>query len=198
MGVGGRGIPASKVARDFGESLASFTESVHALIGELDKNEAPASAHDRCRETSAALWAAAVLSMEASALRAEEREALTPLVFATLQPYWRRQCGPTDCASADLQEVAQKYLKARHPSQVAAAAELVTTLLAELSVNDSARKRLHKRLSALFAHRMLGDIHRLNEIRMHFGIRVTALTGFLSALPLLHGVEGLLRLLRFC
>ena len=198
MVAGGRGIPASKVARDFGESLASFTESVHTLIGELEKNESPATALDRCRETSAALWAAAVLSMEASALRAEEREALTPLVFAALQPYWRRQCGPRDCASADLLDVAQKYLKARHPSQVATAAELVTTLFAELSVNDSGRKRLYKRLSALFAHRMLGDIHRLNEIRMHFGIRLTALTGFLSALPLLHGVEGLLRLLRFC
>jgi hypothetical protein len=198
MMAGQRGIPASKVARDFGESLASFTESVHALIGELDKSESPASALDRCRETCAALWAATVISMEASALRAEEREALTPLVFATLRPYWKRQCGAKDCTSHNLQDVAQKYLKVRHTNQVTAAAELVTTLFGELAVNDSGRRRLFKRLSALFAHRMLGDIHRLNEIRMHYGIQMTALTGFISALPLLHGVDGLLRLLRLC
>jgi hypothetical protein len=96
MIAGRRGISASKVARDFGESLASFAESVHALIGELEHSESPASSADRCRETTAALWAAAVMSMEASALRIEEREALTPLVIATLLPHWRRQCGLKD------------------------------------------------------------------------------------------------------
>jgi hypothetical protein len=198
MAADARGIPVSKVARDFGESLVSFTESVHALVGELDKDESPASALDRCRETCAALWAAAVISMEASALRAEERESLTPLVFATLLPYWKRQCGARDCASADLQIVAQKYLKARQTSMVTAATEVVTTLFVELAVSESGRRRLFKRLSALFAHRMLGDIHRLNEVRMHFGIQLTALTGFLSALPWLPNAEALLRMLRLC
>jgi len=193
-----RGIPASQVARDFGESLASFTESVHALIGELDQSESPANARDRCRETCAALWAAVVISMEASALRVEERETLTPLVFATLLPYWKQQCGGEDCASSNLEELARKYLKFRHTSQVTTAAGLVTTLFGELAVSDIGRKRLLKRLSALFAHRMLGDIHRLNEIRTHFGIQITAITGFISVLPLLHGVEGLLKLLRLC
>lgn len=198
MVSGRREIPASKVARDFGESFASFAESVHALISELDKSESPASAFDRCSETCAALWAAAVISLQSSALSAAERETLTPLVFATLLPYWQRQCGAEECASTDLQDAAQKYLKVRHPNQMTAAGELVSTLFGELAVSDSGRRRLSKRLSALFAHRMIGDIHRLNEIRMHFGIQMTALTGCLSALPSIYGVDGLLRLPLLC
>jgi hypothetical protein len=194
----GRGIPASKVARDFGGSLASFTQSVHALVGELSSSESPADSFHRCRETCAALWAATVMSMEASALRADEREALTPLVFETLLPYWKKQCGTRDCSSIDLQDAAHKYLTVRHQNQVNAAVHLVKILFDELDVTDSGRRRLFKRLSALFAHRMLGDIHRLNEIRIHFGIQLTALTGFISTLPLLHGTEGLLKLLRLC
>jgi hypothetical protein len=193
-----QGIPAAKVARDFGESLASFSESVHVLIGDLAPSESPASPLDRCRETTAALWAAAMKSMEASALRAEELEALAPLVFATLQPYWKRQCGSKDCTSAGLREAAQKYFQIPNENQVTAAAQLVSTLCDELKVSDSGRRRLFKRLSALFAHRMLGDVHRLNEMRIHFGIQLTAFAGVVSTLPLLHEGEGLLRLLRLC
>jgi len=48
-----RGIPAKKVARDLGESLGSFMESVLKLVSEFDSTDSAASPTERCRETCA-------------------------------------------------------------------------------------------------------------------------------------------------
>lgn len=193
-----RSISATKVARDFGESLGSFLDSVHGLIAELGKDESSKSAGECCRETCAAVWAAAMISLDASALRADERDALASLIFATLLPYLKKHCGASDCASAKLRDHANRYLELRQAhSQVNTATHIVARLLEALKVSDGGKRRLAKRLAALFAHRMLGDIHKLNELKLHFGIQLSLITGFVSGLPLLQGSEALL-LLRLC
>jgi hypothetical protein len=197
MTHGRRAISAAKVARDFADNLAPFIESVHGLISQLDERESPASPADRCRETTAALWAATIITLNASALRVDERDALIPLLFAALVPYWSRHGGPNDCDAGEFQGCAQKYLTGRQErSQVTSATAIATQLLDVLHVSQVGRRRLARRLSALLAHRMLGDIHRLNEIKLHFGIQLTLLAGAFSGFPLLHVGETVLRILR--
>jgi hypothetical protein len=197
MTSGRRAISATKVARDFADNLAPFIESVHALISELNEHESPASPGERCRETCAALWAGTIVSLNASALRADERDALIPLLFAALMPYWKRHCGPDNRTPDTLQSYAERYLEGRQErSQVTSATEIATQLFDSLNVNQAGRRRLVKRLSALLAHRMLGDIHRLNEIKLHFGIQLSLLAGAFSGLPVLHVSDAILRILR--
>jgi hypothetical protein len=192
-----RGIPAKKVARDLGESLGSFMESVLKLVSEFDSNDSAASPAERCRETCAALWAAILMSLDASALGADERETLGTLVFAVLLPLWRKHCGSEKEIASQLHERAQKYLDCRDThSQIKTATEMVKRLLKTLEVSDRGSRRVGRRLAALFAHRMLGDIHRLNEVKMQFGIQLSMIAMMLSVTQLAAVIDALFRLLR--
>jgi hypothetical protein len=194
MTPGRRGIPAKKVARDFGLNLTSFVDEVMALVSELKPDQASASAAERRREACGALWAAILLSLDASALRSDEADALGPLLFACLEPTWRKHWSAVD--AHQLRARAQKYLNHKDArSQVKTASRIVACFFDTIQVTDQGRRRLAKRLAALLGHRMLGDIHRLNEVKMNSGIQLSLAT-FLVSSAWLCGGEAVLRLLR--
>jgi hypothetical protein len=191
-----RGIPAKKVARDFGGSLTTYVEEVTALVGQLDDAASPLSPQDRCFETCAALWATIVISMESSALRNDERAALEPIVFSMLEPFWGKYCGTERAAFGRLRTRAQQYLALKHPrSHVNTGAAITTQLFRTLQLDERAHQVLARRIAALLAHRMLGDIHRLNEVKVQFGIQLSLLAVTLTGC-LASGGEVVLRALR--
>jgi hypothetical protein len=194
MSPGRRGIPAKKVARDFGLSLTSFVDQVIALVSELATDEASASIAERQRESCAALWAAILLSLDASALRSDETEALSSLLFACLEPTWRKHWSTVD--EDQLRVRARKYLHHRDArSQVMTATKIVACFFETIGSTDQGKRRLARRLAMLLGHRMLGDVHHLNEVKMNFRIQLSLATALLSSAYLCGG-EVALRLLR--
>jgi hypothetical protein len=180
MAAGRRGVPAKKVARDFGLDLTPFVNDVMALVSGLAADEASVSIAERRRETCGALWAAILLSLEASALRADETQALGPLLFACLEPTWKKHWSAID--EAQLRARAHKYLNQQDArSQVKTASKIVRCLFDTIQVAEQGRRRLSKRLAVLIGHRMLGDIHRLNEFKMNSGIQISVVTLLLFA-----------------
>jgi hypothetical protein len=196
MTPGRRGIPAKQAARDFGASLTSYLVEALALVSELEHDQDKFSERDRCFETCAALWATIVISMEASALLGEERETLLPLVFAALEPMWAKHCGTEKAAFGRLRTRADAYLALRSPrSHVATATAIVQHLLHTLGAPEKENHLRAQRLAALLAHRMLGDIYRLNELKMQVGIQLS-LVALLLTSHLASGGETLLRAMR--
>ena len=51
--------------------------------------------------------------------------------------------------------------------------DIANHLFEKLQVTEEDKRRLTKRLAALLAHRMLSDIHRLNEMKLQFGIQLS-------------------------
>jgi hypothetical protein len=118
-------------------------------------------------------------------------------VFTVLLPLWRKHCGSEKEIASQLHKRSQKYLDGRDThSQVKTATEIVKRLLETLEVSDRGSRRVSRRLAALFAHRMLGDIHRLNEVKMQFGIQLPLMAMMLSVTHLATGSDALFRLLR--
>jgi len=197
MSPGRRGIPVKKIAREFGSSLTVFMQGVLTLISELDSKDSDISKRERCRETCAALWATIAISFDASALRVNEQEALSPLVFKALAPLWKKHCGADEEVSNQLHERSQKYLAQKDArSQIKTASRIVDCLLGTLKVTEREKRRLARRLSALLAHRMLGDIHRLNEIKMQHGIQLSLLVWVLPWLTYAYCCEAVFRVFR--
>jgi len=189
-----RGISAKKVARDFGLDITYFIDEVLALISELASDQASASPAERRRETCAALWTTILLSLDASSLRADEAQALRSSLFACLEPAWRKHWSAID--ENQLRARAQKYLNLKDArSQVKTASKIVACLFDTIQANEQGQRRLGKRLPALLAHRMLTDVHRLNEVKMNFRIQLSLATALLSSACLCGG-EVALRLLR--
>jgi len=189
-----RGISAKKVARDFGLDITSFIDEVLALVSELASDQASASPAERRRETCAALWTTILLSLDASSLRADEAQALRSSLFACLEPAWRRHWSAID--ENQLRARAQKYLNLKDArSQVKTASKIVACLFDTIQATEQGQRRLGKRLAALLAHRMLTDVHRLNEVKMNFRIQLSLATALLSSACLCGG-EVALRLLR--
>jgi hypothetical protein len=189
-----RGISAKKVARDFGLDITSFIEEVLALVSGLAADQASASFAERRRESCAVLWATILLSLDASALRADEAQALESSLFACLEPALRRHWNTVD--EEQLRTRAQKYLNHKDArSQVRTASRVVACFFDTIQVAEQGRRRFGKRLAALLGHRMLTDVHRLNEVKMNFRIQLSLATALLSS-ACLFGGEAALRLLR--
>jgi len=189
-----RGISAKKVARDFGLDITSFIDEVLALVSELAPDQASPSIAERRRETCAVLWTTILLSLDASSLRADEAQALRSSLFACLEPAWKRHWSAVD--EDQLRARAQKYLNHKDArSQVKTASKIVACFFDTIEVTEQGHRRLGKRLAALLAHRMLTDVHRLNEVKMNFRIQLSLATALLSSACLCGG-EVALRLLR--
>lgn len=179
MTFGRRRIPAKKLARDYGQSLSVFMHAVLALISELDSQDSDFNKRERCREAFAALWGATVISLQSSALGVDEQEVLTPLLLRALMPLWKKHCGADEQIPLQMHDRARKYIGQKDArSQIKTATRIVERLLETLEVTERGKRRLGKRLSALVAHRMLGDIHRLNEVKLHSGIQLSTLASF--------------------
>jgi hypothetical protein len=175
MAAGRRGISVKKIARDFGVDLTSFINEVMALICGLAAEDASVSIAERRRETCGALWAAILLSLDASALRSDQAKALSPLLFGCLESTFKRHWSAID--DEQLRTRARKYLDCHDArSQVRTASRIVTCLFDTIEATEPARRRFAKRLAALIGHRMLGDIHRLNDFKMNVGIQLSLMT----------------------
>jgi len=174
-----RPIPADQLARDFGVSLNSFLDDVVTLLSQLPAEEIAASPNERCRESCAAVWAGTVAALDGSTLSEQERAAMTTLLLNVLVPYWKEHCASDDDLPALLNARAAFYLKARDPvHQVKTAANIVNALLDTVGVSAKARPRIAKSLTAMFVHRILGDVHRMNDVRLRFGIELAVIAAF--------------------
>jgi hypothetical protein len=178
-------------------SLNEFADDVVNLLAQLDASEVSANANERCRESCGAVWAAMVAALEASALRKEEREQLTPLLLDVLLPFWKKHCADEPDIQRLLTARASHYLEHRDPvSQIRTAATLVNGLMHRLGVSPAAQAALGRSLTALFAHRMLGDIHRINDVRARFGIELPVAAALTAIVQVTMNYEPVLRILR--
>jgi hypothetical protein len=198
MPMKSRGMSATQLAHEYGLSLNAFADDVVTLLAQLDDKEIAASQAERCRESCAAVWAGMVSAIGASALSAQERAQITPMLLEVLLPFWRKHCADEPDIPAMLAARADAYLAKRDPSsQIKTAANLVNGLMDKLGIAPATQLSLGKTLTALFAHRMLGDVHNINDVRARFGIElplVAALTAIVQATMTYEPVMRILRL----
>jgi len=169
-----RGIPASQLARDYGVSLNEFTDEVVASFDRLDGQQASGGAHLCRREVCAAVSAAMISALDASTLTAEERAKLDPLITGTLLPFWSKHCASDPEAVTYINSRSAHYLANRDPvSQVKTAVRIVTALLDSLEISGERREALSRTLTPAFAHRMVGDLYRVNDVRTRSGIELS-------------------------
>jgi hypothetical protein len=193
-----RAVPASQLARDYGVSLNEFTDAVIKLLAKEwpDRDEATTPA--RRPEICAAVSAAMIASLNASMLLPEEREAIHKLVDEALLPFWTRHCASDDPKlAAVITERAGHYLEQRVPgSQVKSAVAIVNELLRALNAPPEQVAMLQERLVPAFAHRMVGDVYRINEVRRKHGIELSVLVTVCALLQMSVPYDSILRVLR--
>jgi hypothetical protein len=195
-----RGIPASQLARDYGVSLNEFASAVIDVVAS-DGPAFMAGAQHR-REVCAAVSAAMSLALEATSISDEERACLQPLMQEVLLPFWMRHCsedgGDRAAHARYVTERATHYLARRVPgSHVKSAVNMVTALLEALGVPEARRTHLTERLAPAFAHRMVGDVYRINEVRSRQGIELSMLATVSALLQITLTYDPVLRMLRF-
>jgi hypothetical protein len=197
MPMNPRGISATQLAREYGVSLNAFADDVVTLLAQLDDNEIAASPADRCREICAAAWAGMVSALGSSSLSDREREQITPMLLDVLQPFWRKHCADEPDIPAMLERRAAEYLQRRDPaSQIKTAANIVDSLMNRLGIAGTTQVAMGKTLAALFAHRMLGDIHSINTVRARFGIEMPLIAALAAIVQATVTCDSVLRILR--
>jgi hypothetical protein len=165
------GISASQLARDYGVSLNDFVDEVIALLALTEADDVRSLSVPRCREICAAVSATMAAALDASTLSAEEREKLNPLITEVMTPFWQKHCEADPEASALIAARTPHYLTGRVAgSQVKTAANIVAALLEALEVPEERRPELARTLSPSFAHRIVGDRYRINELRAKHGL----------------------------
>jgi hypothetical protein len=197
MATGRRGISAEQLAHDYAVSLNDFADEIVNLLAALPDADVSSPQADRCRESCGAVWAAMVAALDASSLTNDERTHLTPLLLNVLLPFWRKHCSDDDDIPVLLTRRAAFYLHNRDPaSQIRTAAQLVNRLLETIGISEGARSSLATTLTASFAHRMLGDINRINEVRSRFGIQLPMIAALAALVQATMSYEPVLRILR--
>jgi hypothetical protein len=192
-----RGIPASQLARDYGVSLNEFSESIIRLIGQECADKDDGARIHRRREICAAVSAAILAALDASTLSAEERDKLSTLINEVLAPFWKKHCASENPElSAYISTRANHYLARRvEDSRVKTAVNIVTVLLDALETPEHLRTALLDRLAPAFAHRMVGDVYRINEVRRKFGVELSTLVTVCALLQLTLSYDPVLRAL---
>ena len=197
MGIQKAGMSATRLVREYGASLENFTAEVDAVVTRLSETDASMPVAERRREICTALWAAMSAAFEASALSDEERARLMPLLGAVLVPYWEKHCAPDPQLARMMADRAQAYLAGgNRRSQIVTASSIVRRLLDQIGAADAPRSRLERQLVPLFAHRMLGDIHYIDDLKNRIGIQLSVLATICAALGLAEACEPALRLIR--
>ncbi len=158
-------LSASKLATDYVSGAREFLDKVVDLCARLENVGATGA---RRQEACAALWASMVTAIEASSFNEEDRKQLLPLVLDAYLPYWEQHCG----AQVRPQDHCARYLQARDAqSHLRTAVAMVDSLLEALAVPDNNRTVYSKLFSALFAHRILSDVHYFNEIKSNYSVK---------------------------
>jgi hypothetical protein len=192
-----RRVPASQLARDYGVSLNDFTSEVTALLARALKDSAILAGGAGRREICAAVSAAMITALDASALSDEERGTLRPLVDEVLMPFWTNHCASDAEAAAYITARSTHYLSGRVAgSQVKTAVNIVTSLLEALGIPQEQREELTLALAPSFAHRMVGDIYRINDVRARFGIELSLIAAIGALLQITISCETVMRILR--
>jgi hypothetical protein len=192
-----RGIPASRLAREFGVSLSEFTDNVVEILSRYDAQPSGDGAPVRRREICAAVSAAMIASLEASTLSDVERERLQPLIHDVLLPFWSKHCADDTDTAKYIAARSKHYLHGRNMgSQVKTAVNIVGTLLEALDVPTGDREVLSKRLSPAFAHRMVGDVFRINDLRARHGIELSLLATLCAMQGMSMLYDPILRMLK--
>lgn len=192
-----RGIPASQLARDYGVSLNEFAEDVIATLARLDGEGAPARCTAHRREICAAVSAAMAASLDSSSLSIEERQKLQPLLHEVLIPFWTRHCAGDSGSAPYIAARAEHYLATRvQGSQVKTAVNIVASLLDALEVPAERRSTFAKSLSPAFAHRMVGDVYHLNDMRSRLGIELSVVAALATLLQLSLSYDPILKVLK--
>jgi hypothetical protein len=190
-------MSATQLAHEYGSSLNAFADDVVTLLAQLDDDEIVASQAERCRESCAAVWAGMVSAIAASALTVQERAQITTMLLDVLLPFWRKHCADEPDIPAMLAARADAYLTKRDPSsQIKTAANLVNGLMDRLRIAPATQLSLGKTLTALFAHRMLGDVHNFNDVRARFGIELPAVAALTAIVQATLTYEPVMRILR--
>jgi hypothetical protein len=192
-----RGTPASQIARDYGVSLNEFATAVIDVVRDAGPPLTPDGEVARRREVCAAVSAAMLLAMDASALSDEERGRLEPLINEVLRPYWNRHCGIDAEAASYVTSRSTHYAARKVPgSQVKSAVNIVGALLEAIEVAETKRLALAERLVPAFAHRLVSDIYRINDVRARHGIELSVIATLCSLLQMTVSYDPLLRVMR--
>jgi hypothetical protein len=197
MPMNRRGKSATQLARECGVSLNEFADDIVNLLDQLDAADVVAQSAERCRESCAAVWSAMVAALDASSLSQEERAHLTPMLLDVLLPFWKKRCADDPGIPGLLAERAAHYLRYRDPgSQIKTAAHIVNGLMHRIGMSPMSQASLGKSLTALFAHRMLGDTQRINDIRGRFGIELPLVAAVGAIVLATMTYEPVLRILK--
>jgi hypothetical protein len=189
------GIPASQLAREYSVSLNDFAEEVSTLLARWDDPKVDRSALRR-REICAAVSAAMTAALDASTLSAEERAMLDPLLNDTLMPFWSKHCEADAQTPVLIAQRSAHYLNGRiADSQIKTAVNIVAALLEALKIPQERRAALAQTLTPSFAHRIVGDLYRINNLRNQ-GIELTMLATLCVLCEMSLSYDAILRVLR--
>jgi hypothetical protein len=192
-----RRISAGKLARDFGVGINDFTNEVVALLARAHGDGDSLRTGPGRREVCAAVSAAMMAALDTSTLSDEERAKLLPLIDEVLMPFWTQHCAADSDAAAYITGRSAHYLSGRVAgSQVKTAVNIVTALLDALAVPEGRRNELTVALAPSFAHRMVADTFRINEVRTKYGIELSLIATLAAVLQISVSCETVLRILR--
>jgi hypothetical protein len=190
-------MSAEELARNYGVSLNEFADEVMKLLARFDTDPPAARVSLHRLEVCAAVSAAMSFALDSSQLTPEERAQLDPLLHEVLVPLWNRHCATDANAAAYITDRANFYLARRVAgSQVKTAVNIVILLVEALKLPAERGPELVKALSPAFAHRMVADVYRLNDVRARFGLQLSLLGAVGVLLQMSPGYESILRILR--
>jgi hypothetical protein len=163
-------MSAQELTRDFVSTARTFADEFVQLIAPDDAVGEAEVLLGRRRETCAALWAAIVATFDASALTDHEKARIVPLVRQEMLAAWNRHCAGDAAVLYDITDRSNHYLRnIDRASQLKTATNLLKCLLESIDT-EAASALPARRLAAMVAHRMLGDLQRLNEIKADHSI----------------------------
>lgn len=190
-------MSASELARNYGVSLNEFADEVLSVLARADSGALTERVTSRRREVCAAVSAAMTFALDTSTLTPEERLKLEPLLREVLLPFWNKHCSDGASAAEYITDRSGFYLSNRVAgSQVKTAVSIVTLLLDALELPPARKAELVGLLAPSFAHRMVADVYRLNEVRNHYGMQFSLLAAMCGILQTSAGYDSLLRVLR--
>jgi len=194
---GKSGKSTSEIARNYGVSLNEFAEEVIALLQRADANAPAARVAARRREVCAAVSAAMNFALDATTLTTEERAGLDPMLREVLLPFWNKHCAPDESAAEYITGRTGFYLSSRVAgSQVKTAVSIVTLLVDSMELAGERKSELIQALAPAFAHRMVADVYRLNEVRARFGVQLSVLAMLSTVLEVSLSYDSIMRILR--
>jgi len=190
-------MSAKELARSYGVSLNDFADEVLKLLARVESDAPAARVSRHRREVCAAVSAAMSFALDSSKLTPEERAQLDPLLREVLLPFWNKHCAADESAAEYIIDRSSFYLEERVAgSQVKTAVSIVTRLVGSLELPADRRAELVQALSPSFAHRMVADVYRLNDVRTRLGLQLSLLGAIGMLVQMSPAPESLLRMLR--